>query len=133
MSQYELYERRLVQALSGNANAACPSNIRHRLLERTRKMARDYQNGNPEAPWEEVEQFLGDPRELAQVMLEGEDQEVLKRYTHRKRLRQRIVLGVMAVLLAVSFCLLAYAQSGWRQVITVEETLTVSAPVDSAN
>lgn len=133
MSQYELYERRLVQALSGNANAACPSNIRHRLLERTRKMARDYQNGNPEAPWEEVEQFLGDPRELAQVMLEGEDQEVLKRYTHRKRLRQRIIFGVMAVLLAVSFCLLAYAQSGWRQVITVEETLTVSAPVDSAN
>lgn len=129
MSQYERYEKRLLHALSGGAGSACPPVIRHRLLDRTRKMARDYQNGNPEASWEEVEQFLGDPRELAQAMLEVEDQKVLEQYTHKKHLLKRIAMGIVAALFVLLLGLLIYMKQPLY--ITMEETLVITGPVDS--
>ena len=64
------YERDLICALSGENIMVCPPQIQQRLLERTRKVVKNYQNENPDATWDNIEGFLGDPHELAQLFLE---------------------------------------------------------------
>ena len=75
------YERDLIRALSGENIMVCPPQIQQRLLERTRKVVKNYQNENPDATWDSIEGFLGDPHELAQIFCENRQNLVKQRIT----------------------------------------------------
>ena len=101
----------------------CPPQIQQRLLERTRKVVKNYQNENPDATWDSIEGFLGDPHELAQLFLEGENQEVLRSYTRKRLLRRR---GVWVVLTVIIISLLVFLFFTKRpHEIIMEDTIVV--------
>ena len=118
MSELALYEKRLSRALD------CPKPLRRRLLGRTRRMAQDFVAGKPDAQWDEVEEFLGNPRELAQTMLETEDQWKLERYRNRKMYLKRGLLALLIVAFLVSFAGMVYFYTH-RLNIEITETLTI--------
>ncbi len=115
MNELAVYEKNLTQALN------CPKTMRRRLLDRTRGMVQDFLAGKPDAGWDEVADFLGDPQELAQTMLETADQEMLERYRKRKLwLKRGLVAAVIAALLGSSI----YFYST-RLNVTVERTMVI--------
>lgn len=127
MKELARYEKHLIRALD------CPPDLRKRLVNSTRAMAQDFLAGKPDADWGEVEAFLGDPRELACTMLEGEDQETLARYRDKKR---RWKMGVLAslVILCLSLAgLLAYILNlrASAPPVVATETLIIYETVES--
>ena len=121
MKELALYEKRLTQAL------CCPPALRKRLLTNTREMAQDFLSGKPDATWEDMEEFLGDPQELAQTMLEAEDQEALARYRKRRRNIRWGATGLAMVLFvtAVFFSAAIYVTKKAPLNITEEEVLII--------
>lgn len=81
----------------------CPKTTRRPFLDRTRRMIQDFIQSKPDATSQEVANFLGDPRELAQGFLETLDPEMLERYHRGKKLLLRGCIALLAVaLVAVS-------------------------------
>ena len=121
MKELALYEKRLTQAL------CCPPALRKRLLSNTREIAQDFLAGKPDATWDEIEEFLGDPQELAQTMLEAEDQEALARYRRRKLYFKRAIIGALVVALVAVSCGLIYVDRTRRHPnhVVIEETLII--------
>ena len=102
MKELVLYEKRLAQAL------CCPPVLRKQLLTNTREIAQDFLAGKPDATWEDMEEFLGNPQELAQTMLEAEDQEALARYRKRRLLLKRGTVALLVVICITLVGLLTY-------------------------
>ncbi len=115
MNELAVYEKELIRALN------CPKPLRRRLLSRTRQMAQDFQAGKPDASWDEVADFLGSPQEVAQTMLESENQEMLARYRKRKLwLKRGLIAAIIAALLGTAIFLYCT-----RLTVIVESTLTI--------
>lgn len=111
------YFRRLKRSLN------CPKSVRKPFLDRTRQMAEDFILENPTATSQNVADFLGDPRELAQGFLETLDHDMLERYLRRKKLFRRGCVAVLVVALATS---IVWGLRLWNtQSIEIIETTTV--------
>lgn len=82
----------------------CPKSLRQSFLSQTRRMAEDFVQGKPDATVQEVSDYLGDPRELAQGFLETLDQDILERYQKRKRRFRVGLVAVLAIALVVVTC-----------------------------
>lgn len=81
----------------------CPKTTRRPFLDRTRRMIQDFIQNKPDATSQEVANFLGDPRELAQGFLETLDPEMLEHYRRRKKFLLRGCIALLTVaLVAVS-------------------------------
>lgn len=121
MKELALYEKRLAQAL------CCPPALRKRLLTNTREIAQDFLAGKPDATWDEIEEFLGDPQELAKIMLETEDQGALARYRMRRRNIRWGATGLAMVLFvtAIFFSVVIYMTRKIPVNVTIEETLVI--------
>ena len=79
----------------------CPKTTRRPFLDRIRRMIQDFIQSKPDATSQEVANFLGDPRELAQGFLETLDPEMLERYHRRKKLLLRGCVVALVVALVV--------------------------------
>lgn len=101
----------------------CPKSLRRPFLDKTRRMAEDFLQNNPDASSEEVADYLGEPNELAQGFLETLDQEVLNRYRRRKKF---LLFGCIAVLAAILVGVTIWGVSIWTDPITVEATDTIT-------
>lgn len=126
MRELAVYEKKLSRALN------CPKPLRSRLLSRTRRTVQDFLAGKPDAAWDEVEDFLGNPQELAQVMLEHEDQEKLERYRKRKRILKWAAAGLAAVMFAATVFWAAnyYISQKAPMNVVIETTLTIHETED---
>ena len=81
----------------------CPKTTRRPFLDRTRRMIQDFIQSKPDATSQEVANFLGDPRELAQGFLETLDPEMLEHYRRRKNfLTCGCVVALAVALIGVS-------------------------------
>lgn len=81
----------------------CPKTTRRPFLDRTRRMIQDFIQNKPDATSQEVANFLGDPRELAQGFLETLDPEMLEHYRRRKKfLTCGCVVALAVALIGVS-------------------------------
>lgn len=101
----------------------CPNSLRKSFLSQTRRMAEDFVQGMPDATVQEVSDYLGDPRELAQGFLETLDQDMLERYHRRKKFLLRGCIVVLAVALAAA---IVWGLRLWNtQSIEIIETTTV--------
>lgn len=101
MSELARYEKELVRALD------CPKPMRARFLKRLRDAAEEFRAENPDAPWDQVEEFLGDPKELAETMLERADHDALERYRRRKRNLKKVfsVGSITVIVVLVILCI----------------------------
>lgn len=84
-----------------NCALACPKAVRVDFLSDARRMADDFIQGKPDATQQEVEDFLGDPSELARSFLDDLDPTVLAQYrtTKTRTRRALIALTVIAFLI----------------------------------
>ena len=100
----------------------CPRALRRPFLRRTRQMAEDFVQEKPNAGVEDVADYLGDPRELAQGFLETLDPEVLERYHKRKKFLRR---GLIVLMAAVILYLDIWVYDLWSRSLPVEVTRTI--------
>lgn len=95
MQEVENYLREL------NRHLDCPKRIRKPFLDKTRQMAEDFVQGKPDATPQELMDYLGKPRELAQGFLESLDEEIIEPYKSRKKLLLRGWIAILAIALIV--------------------------------
>ena len=126
MNELAVYKRELSAALN------CPNSLRCELIERMECMAVDFLVGKPDATWDEVRAFLGDPRELADTMLEGIDWKTLTRYRKRKQYWKRFAVGVVLILCISLSALLVYILHMRAEAppVTATETLIIYEPIE---
>lgn len=112
----------------------CPKSLRHRLLLQTRRMAEDFYAGKPDASWEDVRNYLGDPTELAQTMMECENQDMLGRYQRKKTLRKRAVFVILLLTLLLISCALVYVYRSRSNpvIIDVKEQVIIQGDLSFA-
>ena len=107
------YFRRLDRSLD------CPRPLRRRLAAQVRRAAEDYCRERPEAGPAEVVQYLGDPAETAQELLENLDPEELRQARRRERLVRR---ALVAVLILALVGVGAWGVHLWRTPVDLEVT-----------
>lgn len=118
MQETENYLRELERHLD------CPRHIRKPFLDKTRQMAEDFIQGRPDATSQEVLEFLGKPKELAQGFLETLEPEILERYHKRKKF---LLYTCVAALAMALLCVSIWAVHLWNvpRHIEITETLIV--------
>ena len=100
----------------------CPKKRRGTLLERVHRAAEEFSAENPEATPEEMEQYLGDPAEVARELMETLDPAELERYQRRKKLGALLCIGVLTVALVFAG---AWIVRLLRQPFQIEATETL--------
>lgn len=79
----------------------CPKDIRKNFLTKTRRTAEDFLQEKPDATQQDLEDFLGEPEELAQGFLETLDPDILGRYRKRKKFFLCSFIAALVILLVV--------------------------------
>ena len=102
----------------------CPKKRRGTLLERVHRAAEEFSAENPEATPEEMEQYLGDPAEVARELMETLDPAELERYQRRKKLGALLCVGLLTVALVSAIIGVIYLKNS-QVVFEVTETLTI--------
>lgn len=110
------YIRRLERALD------CPKSLRRPFLDKTRRMAEDFLQNNPDASSEEVADYLGEPNELAQGFLETLDQTALQKYRRKKKIALFCCMIVLAAALIAASSWILYR---WNNPLQIEATDTI--------
>lgn len=101
----------------------CPKTARRPFLDRTRQMVSDFIQNKPDATFQEVADFLGDPKELARGFLDTLDPDMLEHYHRRKKL---LHWGCVAVLAVALVAVTVWGIRLWREpVSTLEVTETI--------
>lgn len=101
----------------------CPEKRRGTLLERVHRAAEEFAAENPEATPEEMEQYLGDPAEVAQELMETLDPAELERYQRRKKLGALLCIGLLAVALVFAGLWIFRLEHDTSPVEVIEKTI----------
>ena len=80
----------------------CPKKRRHSLLNRIHRAAEEFAAENPEATADETAEYLGDPAEVAQELMETLDPEELECYQRQKKIGTWLVIGLLIVALVAA-------------------------------
>lgn len=76
--QLKEYYKQIEKALD------CPKDMRESFLRETKKKAEDFLAEKPDAIFDEVKNFIGEPRELAITFEKSADMELIEAYRKRK-------------------------------------------------
>lgn len=103
---------------------SCSRRYQDEQMQKIFRAAEEYAQENPDATPEEVEMYLGDPAEVAQVLMEGLDPAEVERYHRRKKFGVLFIIGILtAALIAVSMGAVYYARM--TSPIEITETLII--------
>lgn len=91
-----------------NRALACPKAVRADFLSDAKRMADDFIQGKPDATQQEVEDFLGDPSELARSFLDDLDPTVLAQYRTTKTRTRRALIALAIVIALAAGTWIAY-------------------------
>lgn len=124
MRELKPYLRQVARALY------CPRGQRAQFLGDLERMAADFLSGKSDATAQEVREFLGDPRELAQSYLDTLEPETVEGYRKKRRVIQYCLIGLGVAVVLFACYMIAYTERHWHDVITVEETTTIYVEVE---
>lgn len=110
------YFRRLERELD------CPAKYRSELVARARKRAEDYLPDQSDAGSQDMDLLLGDPKELAQSMLESLDPDELSWYRAVKARNRRALIALAVCAFLIMGALLVRL---WTRPIQAEITETL--------
>ena len=103
---------------------SCSKKYQDEQMQKIFRAAEEYAQENPNATLEEVEEYLGNPEEVAQELMESMDPEVLARDRKLKKIGVLLVIGTLVVALGVMSARFVYLRSQPRTV-EVTETLVI--------
>lgn len=99
---------------------SCSKKYQNEQMQKIFRAAEEYAQENPNATLEEVEEYLGNPEEVAQELMESIDPEVLERDRKRKRLGVMVVIGILLVALGIMTARFIYLRSQPAHVEVIE-------------
>ncbi len=118
--QLKEYYKQIEKALD------CPKDMRESFLRETKKMAEDFLAEKPDATFDEVKNFIGEPRELAITFEKSSDRELIEAYRKRKQFIKRALIALAAVIFIAVVAFSIYAANiRMNAVITREDTIII--------
>lgn len=103
----------------------CPRPLRDSFLSQTRRMGEDFIQGKPDVTEQDLVDYLGEPRDLAQGFLESIEPGVLERQRKRKK---QLMGGLVAILVVVLIIISRWCYVLWDhrdEEFEVTETLII--------
>lgn len=118
--QLKEYYKQIEKALD------CPKDMRESFLRETKKMAEDFLAEKPDATFDEVKNFIGEPRELAITFEKSADMELIEAYRKRKQFIKRALIALFVLIfIAVVAVTIYVANYRMNVVITREDTIII--------
>lgn len=118
--QLKEYYKQIEKALD------CPKDMRESFLRETKKMAEDFLAEKPDATFDEVKNFIGEPRELAITFEKSADMELIEAYRKRKLFIKRALIALFVLIfIAVVAVTIYVANYRMNVVITREDTIII--------
>jgi uncharacterized membrane protein YcjF (UPF0283 family) len=118
--QLKEYYKQIEKALD------CPKDMRESFLRETKKMAEDFLAEKPDATFDEVKNFIGEPRELAITFEKSADMELIEAYRKRKLFIKRALIALFVLIfIAVVAVTIYVANYRMNIVITREDTIII--------
>lgn len=118
--QLKEYYKQIEKALD------CPKDMRESFLRETKKMAEDFLAEKPDTTFDEVKNFIGEPRELAITFEKSADMELIEAYRKRKLFIKRALIALFVLIfIAVVAVTIYVANYRMNVVITREDTIII--------
>ncbi|MGI6463273.1 MAG: hypothetical protein ACOX04_06635 [Candidatus Scatomorpha sp.] len=118
--QLKEYYKQIEKALD------CPKDMRESFLRETKKMAEDFLAEKPDATFDEVKNFIGEPRELAITFEKSADMELIEAYRKRKLFIKRALIALFVLIFIAAVAVTIYvANYRMNVVITREDTIII--------
>lgn len=118
--QLKEYYKQIEKALD------CPKDMRESFLRETKKMAEDFLAEKPDAAFDEVKNFIGEPKELAITFEKSVDMELIEAYRKRKLFIKRALIALFVLIfIAVVAVTIYVANYRMNVVITREDTIII--------
>ena len=108
----------------------CPEEVKDDLIYDVNRKVMDLNADRPDLDYDDVVDFLGDPEDLAQSLLDNiEDEAILAYQAHQKRSRLLRKVGIVAVIVALSISLLCLIALKTDVHVVRSDLLTTSSAV----
>lgn len=108
----------------------CPEEVKDDLIYDVNRKAMDLNADRPDLDYDDVVDFLGDPEDLAQSLLDNIEEEAILAYqAHQKRSRLLRKVGIVAVIVALSISLLCLIALKTDVHVVRSDLLTTSSAV----
>lgn len=108
----------------------CPEEVKDDLIYDVNRKVMDLNADRPDLDYDDVVDFLGDPEDLAQSLLDNIEEEAILAYqAHQKRSRLLRKVGIVAVIVALSISLLCLIALKTDVHVVGSDLLTTSSAV----
>ena len=108
----------------------CPEEVKDDLIYDVNRKVMDLNADRPDLDYDDVVDFLGDPEDLAQSLLDNIEEEAILAYqAHQKRSRLLRKVGIVAVIVALSISLLCLIALKTDVHVVLSDLLTTSSAV----
>lgn len=108
----------------------CPEEVKDDLIYDVNRKVIDLNADRPDLDYDDVVDFLGDPEDLAQSLLDNIEEEAILAYqAHQKRSRLLHKVGIVAVIVALSISLLCLIALKTDVHVVRSDLLTTSSAV----
>lgn len=108
----------------------CPEEVKDDLIYDVNRKVMDLNADRPDLDYDDVVDFLGDPEDLAQPLLDNIEEEAILAYqAHQKRSRLLRKVGIVAVIVALSISLLCLIALKTDVHVVRSDLLTTSSAV----
>lgn len=108
----------------------CPEEVKDDLIYDVNRKVMDLNADRPDLDSDDVVDFLGDPEDLAQSLLDNIEEEAILAYqAHQKRSRLLRKVGIVAVIVALSISLLCLIALKTDVHVVRSDLLTTSSAV----
>ena len=108
----------------------CPEEVKDDLIYDDNRKVMDLNADRPDLDYDDVVDFLGDPEDLAQSLLDNIEEEAILAYqAHQKRSRLLRKVGIVAVIVALSISLLCLIALKTDVHVVRSDLLTTSSAV----
>lgn len=108
----------------------CPEEFKDDLIYDVNRKVMDLNADRPDLDYDDVVDFLGDPEDLAQSLLDNIEEEAILAYqAHQKRSRLLRKVGIVAVIVALSISLLCLIALKTDVHVVRSDLLTTSSAV----
>lgn len=108
----------------------CPEEVKDDLIYDVNRKVMGLNADRPDLDYDDVVDFLGDPEDLAQSLLDNIEEEAILAYqAHQKRSRLLRKVGIVAVIVALSISLLCLIALKTDVHVVRSDLLTTSSAV----
>lgn len=105
----------------------CPEEVKDDLIYDVNRKVMDLNADRPDLDYDGILEFLGDPEDLANSLMEQMSDEVIQKFEKKKRIRTGVVTCVVAAIAVLSTFVIYTTNVQFNSDITEENTVIVES------